>query len=82
MSTMSVEYFSEDCLKDLDGLDNDGLVLTRGGVPYAKVALVEPVVRKPGSLRHLKGILKGKLKVIGDIEGPVHPWDPDKCVNL
>ena len=37
MTTVGDKYFSEHCLDELDRLDDDGLVITRDGVPYAKV---------------------------------------------
>ena len=78
MSTVGAKYFSEHCLEELDRLDEEGLVITRDGVPYAKVVRLEPNEHRPKSLRHLKGSLKGKIRIIGDIDGPVHPWDPGK----
>ena len=81
MTTVGEKYFVEHCLEELDRLDDDGLVITRDGVPYAKVVRLDPAEHRPRNLRHLKGSLKGKIQIVGDIEGPVHPWDPDKYVN-
>ena len=78
MTTVGDKYFSEHCLEELDRLDDDGLVITRDGVPYAKVVRLDPAEHRPRNLRHLKGSLKGKIEIIGDLEGPAHPWDPDK----
>lgn len=78
MTTVGEKYFSERCQDILNRLDADGVVITRDGVPFAKVVPLESEPRKPRDLRHLRGILKGKIKIHGDIEGPVHPWDPDK----
>ena len=81
MTTVGDKYFTARCQEMLDRLDDDGLVITRDGVPYAKVVRLDPAEHRPRNLRHLKGSLKGKLEIIGDIEGPVHPWDPDKFVK-
>ena len=78
MTTVGEKYFSERCQDILNRLDADGVVITRDGVPFAKVVPLESEARKPRDLRHLRGILKGKIKIHGDIEAPAHPWDPDK----
>ena len=78
MTTVGEKYFSERCLDILNRLDDDGVVITRDGVPFAKVVPLEPDKNRPKNLRHLKGSLKGKIRIIGDIKRPVHPWDPDK----
>ena len=81
MATVGEKYFVEHCLEELDRLDDDGLVITRDGVPYAKVVRLDPAEHRPRNRRHLRGSLKGKIRIIGDIESPAHPWDPDKYVN-
>lgn len=78
MTTVGEKYFTARCQDILNRLDADGVVITRDGVPFAKVVPLESEGRKPRDLRHLRGILKGKIKIHGDIEDPAHPWDPDK----
>ena len=78
MTTVGDKYFTARCQELLDRLDDDGLVITRNGVPYAKVVRLDPAEHRPRNLRHLRGSLKGKIRIIGDIESPAHPWDPGK----
>ena len=61
MKKIEASEFKEQCLKLLDHLDADGLIITRDGVPVARVS---PYVRNDGDLI---GSLRGKLKVKGDV---------------
>ena len=77
MTTVGDKYFSEHCHKLLDRLDDDGLVITRDGVPYAKVVRLESEVRdeSPTAFSRLNGILKGKIEIKGDIMSTGEKWD-------
>ena len=78
MRQVGATYFSKRCLEMLDNLDDEGLVLTKDGAPYAKVVRLaqdEPVEHNSPNLY---GALKGKLKIVGDIESPAHQWDSRK----
>ena len=80
MSTVGESYFNERSKELLESLGEEGIVICRDGKPYAKVTRVADSTQetKPNDRSHLYGILKGKLVVKGDIDGPAHPWDPDK----
>ena len=41
MATFGEKYFVAHCQQELARLDDDGLVITRDGVPYAKVARLD-----------------------------------------
>ena len=71
MSTVGENYFSEHCLEDLDRLDDDGLVVTRDFVPYAKVEKLGPGEHRPRGTRPLEG----KVETIGVIGAPAHPLE-------
>ena len=77
MGQVGATYFSERCLEMLDSLDDEGLVITRDGVPYAKLVRLEPVERERPSLAfsRLHGMLKGKVEVKGDIMSTGVKWN-------
>ena len=77
MNTVGDKFFSEHCMQELDRLDDDGLVITRDGVPYAKVVRLEPEVRDggPTALSRLNGIMKGKIEIKGDIMSTGVKWN-------
>lgn len=83
MTTVGDKYFSARCQELLDRLDDDGLVITRDGVPYAKVVRLEGTDRDggPTAFSRLNGILKGKIKINGDIMSTGEKWDAEegKC---
>jgi len=66
---MNASKFKEQCLRVLDKLDSDGLVITKRGKPVAKVV---PIRSASSSLI---GSLKGKLKIKGDIMSTGLQWD-------
>ena len=78
MRQVGATYFSERCLEMLDDLDDEGLVLTKDGTPYAKVVRLARDEPADQNEPYLYGALKGKLKIVGDIESPAHQWDPGK----
>lgn len=61
MKTIKITEFKQHCLSLLEGLDPEGLVITKHGRPLAKVF---PFEKGPANLI---GSLKGKIKVKGDI---------------
>ena len=77
MGQVAATYFSERCLEMLDSLDDEGLVITRDGVPYAKVVRLEPVERNQPStaFSRLHGMLKGKVEIKGDIMSTGVKWN-------
>jgi prevent-host-death family protein len=64
--------FKEQCLQLLDSLSAEGLVITKRGKPVARLVPFE----RSGA--PLIGVLKGKIRVRGDISGTDLPWDSAK----
>ena len=69
MKTIEATQFREDCLALLDGLDADGLVVTKHGKPIARVL--------PYEINHaaLIGSLRGKIEIKGDIFSTGVKWN-------
>lgn len=77
MTTVGDKYFSENCLGELDRLDDDGLVITRDGVPYAKLVRIctTEKAQRSTAFSRLHGILKGKIVIKGDIMSTGVRWN-------
>lgn len=71
MKKIEAAEFDEECLELLDQLDAEGLIITRDGVPVARVL---PYVRNDGDLI---GSLRDKLKVKGDVFTTGCRWEAD-----
>ena len=71
MKTIGAAKFKEQCLALLDSLGPEGLIITKRGRPLARVL---PIGREPGQLI---GVLKGKLRVRGDLLSTGIRWDAD-----
>lgn len=69
--TMAAAQFKEKCLAVLDQVDADGIVITKHGRPVAKLI---PVAR---TSEHLIGSLRGKIRVMGNIESTGVRWDAE-----
>ncbi len=61
MNSIDASKFREQCLALLDGLDDDGLIVTKRGKPVARVLPYEQ------SEADLIGSLRHKVTVRGDI---------------
>lgn len=61
--TVGVAEFKARCLELIEGVGSRGdeLVITKRGKPVAKVVPIRPETRP------LKGMLAGRLKIVGDI---------------
>lgn len=68
MKVVSATRFREQCLAILDTLDEEGIVITKRGVPVAHLI---PIRAGSG---HLIGALKGKLEIKGDIVSTRTAW--------
>jgi prevent-host-death family protein len=68
--SMNVSEFKAKCLKLVDELEPDGLVLTKRGTPVARIV----PIRQRGS-GHLVGRMKGRVEVLGDIFSTGEQWD-------
>ena len=69
MKTIGAAKFKEQCLALLDGLDAEGLVITKHGKPVARVV---PHKRDSASLI---GSLRDKIEVHGDLMSTGARWD-------
>jgi prevent-host-death family protein len=74
MKNMTASEFKAKCLKELDNLPEEGIVITKHGKPVAKVV---PIKKK--NFMDFYGCMKGKLKINGDIysTGAWDDWTPD-----
>ncbi len=63
--------FKAHCLALLDELESDGLIITRGGKPVARVV---PYARGDADL---VGSLRGKIRIKGDISTTGVRWNAD-----
>ena len=71
MKEIGAAKFKEQCLALLDNLDADGLIVTKRGKPVARV------IPYQAQDSDLIGILKGKIKIKGDIFTTGLRWDAD-----
>lgn len=69
MKQMAAAKFKEQCLKILDRVGEDGIVITKRGRPVAKLI---PIRVESASLI---GSLAGKLKIKGDVLTTGSRWD-------
>lgn len=71
MRKIGATRFKAECLRILDTLEPEGIIVTKHGKPVAKVTPIK------GAPVHLIGILKGKVKVTGDIMSTGIKWDAE-----
>ncbi len=71
MKSIGAAKFKEQCLALLDGLDGDGLVVTKRGKPVARVLPYKQ------SEADLIGSLRHKVTIRGDIYTTGIRWDAD-----
>ncbi|HEV2350413.1 MAG TPA: type II toxin-antitoxin system prevent-host-death family antitoxin [Terriglobia bacterium] len=67
---ISATEFKAKCLKILDELGSQGIVITKKGQPVAKVTPLRPVDNSK-----LIGSMKGKVLVRGNIFSPGRKWN-------
>lgn len=60
MKTINAAKFKEQCLSILENVEPDGLIVTKHGVPVAKLI---PIRSEPSALI---GALKGKVRILKD----------------
>ena len=84
MKTIEAAQFREQCLTLLNGLDSEGVVVTKQGKPIARVLPHTPAdaPNEAGDASSNKvdnsdliGILRGKLKIKGDIMSTGVYWN-------
>lgn len=68
MKEISAAKFKEQCLAILDEVDEEGLVITKRGKPVAKLIPIR------AQSAELIGVLKGRLKIKGDILSTGTRW--------
>jgi prevent-host-death family protein len=70
MKKMSAQAFKSHCLEFIERVHQSGepVLITRRGKPLVRI---EPMQVSNGNLL---GCLKGKAKIIGDIESPIPDW--------
>lgn len=74
-ASISAAEFKAKCLDLMDSVSETGasIVVTKRGRPVAMLAPVRP------SRNSLRGIMKGRIRVIGDIVSPIDvAWDAEK----
>ncbi len=71
MRTIEAAQFKTQCLALLDELESDGLIITRGGKPVARVV---PYAQGEADLI---GSLRGKVRIKGEISTTGVRWNAD-----
>ena len=71
VKTINAARFKQQCLSLLDGLDHEGLVVTKRGKPVARVIPIS------SDCADLIGSMKGRIKVRGDIFSTGIAWDAE-----
>jgi prevent-host-death family protein len=69
MKRVAAAKFKEQCLSILDHLSPEGIVVTKHGRPVARVLPIET------ASADLIGVLRGKLRVKGDVTSTGITWD-------
>jgi antitoxin (DNA-binding transcriptional repressor) of toxin-antitoxin stability system len=73
MKTMNASEFKAKCLKELDNLPDEGIVLTKHGKPVAKV--LPMIESKKGKYAKYIGCMKGQIKIHGNIFSTGRKWN-------
>ncbi len=71
MKTINASKFKEQCLRVLDHLSNDGIIITKHGRPIAKLVPIR------SSCADLIGSFQGKLKIKGNVFSTGQKWDAE-----
>ena len=71
MKTIEAAQFKKQCLALLDRLDTEGLIITKHGMPVARVVPYDQ------QCADLIGSLQHKIKIRGDILTTGLRWDAD-----
>lgn len=75
MKTMKASEFKAKCLKELDNLPDEGIVLTKHGKPVAKIIPLNE--SKKGKYAKYFGSMKNEIKIYGDIFSTGVKWDAE-----
>ena len=71
MESIEATEFKQKCLRLLDRVGPEGIVITKHGKPVARLMPVE------SASAELLGSLKGKLRVTGDILSTGQRWEAE-----
>ncbi len=71
VQTISASKFKEHCLALLESVKPEGILITKHGKPVARLVPANPA---PGGLI---GVLKGKVKIKGNIVSTGVRWDAE-----
>lgn len=71
MKTIAAAQFKQNVLKILDEVDEEGIIITKHGKPVAKLTPLR------GSFGSLIGVLKGKVKIKGNILSTGIKWNAE-----
>lgn len=69
---MAISKFKAQCLKLVENLDDEGIVLLKHNKPVAKVV---PIKLSREERNKLYGSMKGKIKIRGDIMSTGIKWN-------
>ncbi len=75
MRQMNATMFKEKCLAVLDGLEPEGLLITKRGKPVARL------IPEVGACAELIGSMKGKIRIVGDIFSTGEQWDAADAIH-
>lgn len=71
MKSIPATQFKQQVLQILDNVDDDGILITKHGKPVAKLTPVR------GSFGALIGVMKGKIKIKGNIFSTGVKWNAE-----
>lgn len=71
---MAISKFKAQCLKLVENLDDEGIVLLKHNKPVAKVV---PIKLSREERNKLYGSMKGKIKIHGDIMSTGIKWNAE-----
>lgn len=77
MKKIEAVDFKKRCLDLLDNVDDDGLIITRDGVPSARIVPFQGISADHGGFSdaELIGSLRGKIKIKGDLLTTGCQWE-------
>ena len=71
MKTIAASKFKEICLSLLDNIDDEGIIITKHGIPVAKLTSIQE------EYRDLIGSLKNKIVIHGNIFSTGEKWNAE-----
>jgi antitoxin (DNA-binding transcriptional repressor) of toxin-antitoxin stability system len=75
MRSLCISKFKRECLKVLDNLDSDGVIITKNGMPVAHIMPIR------SDCADLIGCMKGKIKIHGNIFSTETEWDSEPMIR-